>query len=79
MGLLSIILVLIFSVILCIIEIPKMYNSKLYKDLTVFLFILCCGIILTVLEGLNIKIPNPSDLVTVVYSPISKLMKDLLE
>jgi len=79
MALLSIILVIIFSSILCIVEIPNMLKDKLYRELIAFSVILFCGIILTILKSLDIQILNPSDIIATVYSPIVTLIKGALE
>ncbi len=79
MGLLSIVLVSAFSVILCIVEIPKMWTGKEYKELAVFSLILCFGIVVAVLKSLDMDIPNPADFVAAVYSPVVALIKGALE
>ncbi len=79
MSLVLIILILFFAVVLCVIEIPKMIKAKLYRELVAFSIILCIGVVIAVLKSLNIVIPNPADLIAVIYSPITKLMKDILE
>lgn len=79
MSILGILAVLAFSAILSIIEIPKMLKSKLYKELLSFSLLLACGTILGVLKSLNINIPNPSDLVAWIYSPLSGAMKSFFK
>lgn len=79
MGLLSIVLTTAFSVILCFVEIPKMWKSKEYKELAVFSFLLCFGVVIAVLKSFDIDIPNPADFVEAVYSPIVTLIKGALE
>lgn len=79
MALASIILVLVFSTVLCIIEIPKMRKQKLNRELWTFSILLGLGTILAILKSLDVKIPNPSDFVAWVYSPFSDVLKALLE
>ncbi len=79
MGIFSVVLVMAFSIVLCIVEIPKMYKEKLYRELAAFSVLLCCGVILAVLKCLNIDIPNPLDFIAIIYSPITSLMKDVFE
>ena len=73
------VLVVAFSFILCIVEIPKMWKSKEYKDLIVFLVILCFGMIIGILTILDIDVANPSDFVAAVFSPAVSLFKGVLE
>ena len=79
MGVVSIILVIAFAVILCVVEIPKMREKKEYKELVAFSIILFCGTLLTVLKSLNVEIPNPADFIAAVYSPVVNLIKGALE
>lgn len=79
MAAISILLVLAFGTVLCFYEIPKMLKSKSYKELWTFCILLALGVTLAILKSLNILIPNPSDWIAWVYSPVSDLMKELLK
>lgn len=79
MAVVTIIAVFLFDTILCIIEIPKMLQQKLIKELVTFSVLLLYGTIIGVMKSLDLKVPNPSDLLAWVYSPVSDLMKSLLK
>ena len=79
MAIVSILAVLIFSTVLCIIEIPKMLKGKLYRELWTFSILLSLGTVLAILKSLNVEIPNPSDWIAWVYSPFKEVMKSLLK
>lgn len=79
MAVVSILLVLAFSTVLSIIEIPKMLKSKLYKEIWVFSIFLFLGTVLAILKSLDVVLPNPSDFIAWVYSPFREAMKTLLE
>ncbi len=79
MTIVSILAVLSFSTVLCIIEIPKMLNGRLFKELWAFLILLGSGTVLAILKGLNVEIPNPSDWIAWVYSPFRKVMESLIK
>lgn len=79
MTILSIVSILVFSIVLCIIEVPTMLKDKSYKDLWTFSILLILGMILAILKKLDITLPNPSDWVALVYSPVSALLKTFLE
>ena len=70
---------LVFSIILCLIEIPEMRKRKLQKELKTFSVLLAFGATLAILKSLNVFIPNPSDLIKWVYSPISEVLKGFLK
>lgn len=72
-------IILIFSSILCFIEIPKMLNEKLYRELWSFSIILVLGITLSILKCLDVEITNPSDWIAWVYSPVSDFLRQVLQ
>jgi hypothetical protein len=69
--------VLMFSTVLCITEIPKMLKERLYRELWTFSILLAAGTILTVLKSLDAEIPNPSEFIAWVYSPLAETMKSI--
>jgi hypothetical protein len=73
----SILAVLVFSTLVCFAEIPKMLKQKLYRELWVFCLLLGIGTILTILKSLDVKIPNPSDFIAWIFSPLEGIMKSL--
>lgn len=77
MAIVSILAVLVFSTVLCITEIPKMLKERLYRELWTFSILLAAGTILTVLKSLDVEIPNPSDFIAWVYSPLAETMKNI--
>lgn len=79
MAVVSIIAVIAFDTILCMIEIPKMLQQKLIKELVTFSILLLFGTVIAVLKSLDITVPNPSDLVSWVFSPVADLMKSLIK
>ena len=79
MAIVSILAVLVFSTVLCIIEIPKMQKEKLHRELWTFSILLGLGTVLAILESLEVEIPNPSDFIAWVYSPFTEVMKGLLK
>lgn len=74
MMILSIVLLILFCVMICIIEIPKMLKDRLYRELFVFLLLLVCGFITGILKSFNLAVPNPADWVAAIYSPFADLM-----
>ena len=77
MAIVSILAVLVFSTVLCITEIPKMLKERLYTQLWTFSILLGAGTILAVLKSLDAEIPNPSDFIAWVYSPLADTMKNI--
>lgn len=79
MALFSIVLAASFSAVLCVVEVPKMRKKKEYKELALFSVILCFGLITAVLKSLDIAVPNPSDFVVAVFSPLMPILEGVLE
>lgn len=79
MRVLYIILALLFNIILCIIEIPKMIQEKLFKELCVFCVLVFLGTLLAILKSIDANIPNPSDWIAWVYSPVADVFKSMLK
>lgn len=79
MNILLILFVLIFIIVLMVVEIPAMLRNKSYKELWVFLILLISGAILQILKILKVDIPNPSDAVAWLFSPVVELMKGFLK
>ena len=72
----SIIIVIIFSTSLFFIEVPKMLRLKLYRELIIFLVLLISGSVMMILKRLKVDLPNPSDFLAWVYSPVEGIMKE---
>jgi len=54
-----------------------MWKQKLYKDLGIFCLLLILGTVLAVLKSLDVEVPNPSDLIAWIYSPLAEVMKSI--
>lgn len=67
--------VLILSTCLGFTEIPGMKKRKQIKELWIYSILLGLFTILAVLKCLGVKIPNPSDFVAWIYSPLTNITK----
>jgi len=79
MPLITILLVLGFAAILCIVEVPKLLQAKLFKELLIFSLLLALGVVLSILKSLEVNIGNPSDVFVSIYSPFEGIMESLLK
>lgn len=77
MSAVMILLIAIFSTVLCVVEIPKMLKNKQYRELAAFSVLLLLGTVLGVLKSLDVKLPNPTDWLIWAFSPFKELMKSL--
>lgn len=72
-----IVLMVLFDTVLCVLEIPKMHQARQFRELTMFSLLLLLGIFIGLMKVLDITLPNPSDLMTWIYSPLSTWLKAL--
>ena len=75
----SLLALILFDAAVCIVEIPKMVQQKLFRELVTFSVLLLLGTAIGVMRCFDLKVPNPSDLMTWVYSPVAGLMKELMK
>lgn len=61
-----------------VIEIPLFKKNKKKKELWTYSIILLVGYSLLVAQTMRVPLPNPLDLITFVYKPISKVLFALL-
>lgn len=71
--------VLLFAGVLCVIEIPRMLQQHLIRELWVFSLLLFLGVSLVILQSLGFQLPNPSDWVAWVYAPISNWLREIMQ
>lgn len=75
MGVLVIGAVLVFAGLLCVVEVPKMLQQHLIRELWTFSFLLLLGVSLVILQSLGFQLPNPSDWVAWVFAPIANWLR----
>lgn len=75
----TIIMILLASTVIAMLEIPTLRKKKQYKDFVVFCCLLLLGTILSIAQSLRMKLPNPLDLITFVFQPVSEFILGLLQ
>ncbi|KGR80065.1 hypothetical protein [Ureibacillus manganicus] len=63
--------ILLIATIILMIEVPQLMEKKHKKELLVFSIILAIGVGLSIAQALGKTIPNPMDLLNLVYKPIN--------
>lgn len=75
----SIAVILVIGAIIMFIEVPSLLKKKQRRDLWVFSILLILGVVLNMLEQLEVTIPNPFEGITAIFHPykdfISRLFK----
>lgn len=74
----SSIAIIFISVMIALLEIPKLKKENAIREMIVFSFFLLNGTVFGVLSALRIKIPNPVDWLIVIFEPISTWIERLL-
>lgn len=62
--------ILLIAAVILWMEVPPLLEQKYKKELVVFSFLLAVGVGLSIVLGLEKTIPNPLDLLTLVFKPI---------
>lgn len=78
MSTIAIALIVAFVVILSILEVPKMLKRCLYKELVLYSIFLLIGAVTGILVTLDVKVPNPSDPLALLLSPLVTVVKFIL-
>lgn len=78
MGLFTIALIVAFVSVLSFIELPKMIQRHLYKELVLFSAFLLFGCVAGIMVSIGIKVYNPSDTITFILSPLVHVVKLIL-
>lgn len=60
-------------------EVPYLVSNRLIKELVLFSVILFFGEIVGILQSLRFRLPNPLDLITAIYKPISDILFGMLK
>lgn len=66
--------ILLVAILIILYEVPRMRKNKMNKELWVFSILLGIGISLNIAHSLDVKLPNPLDLITVIYKPVSDMI-----
>jgi hypothetical protein len=65
--------------ILIMIEVPSTWKKGEKKELWGFFILLFIGVVLSILQELNVNIPNPLDLISVIYKPFGEFLLRLIK
>ncbi len=73
------ILTFAYSGILCYFELPSMINQKQYRELAAFIVLLTTGTFLGFMKFSGKTVPNPADLLFIIFSPLKGVIESLLK
>ncbi|MFD2442840.1 hypothetical protein ACFSO7_02370 [Bacillus sp. CGMCC 1.16607] len=71
--------ILVIVAIIIAIDVPPLLRKKLKKELWIFSILLLIGIVLSVAQVLEMKIPNPLEWIIAIYQPLSNMIDQLLK
>ncbi|KQX47006.1 hypothetical protein [Paenibacillus sp. Root444D2] len=75
----TILLNVIIATIIGLIEAPALIRKKQVLESWVFFSLLFIGTLLSILLRLRVKLPNPLDLITYFYKPVSEIVFGILK
>ena len=71
--------ILASTILIAMIEIPYLLKNNLKRELWIFIVLLLIGTTGWILKSLHLYLPNPFDLMIVMFRPLSVLLFGLLE
>jgi hypothetical protein len=71
--------VLVIAIMIALSQVPALLKKNMKKESILFILILSLGTILNIFLVFNIPIPNPLDLLLIVFKPISDKMELFLK
>ncbi|WP_152393272.1 hypothetical protein [Paenibacillus guangzhouensis] len=71
--------ILASTILIAMIEIPHLLKNNLTRELWIFMVLLLLGTIGWILKSLHLYLPNPFDLMIIMFRPFSELLFGLLE
>ncbi|MGF6947791.1 hypothetical protein QF028_000284 [Neobacillus sp. B4I6] len=71
--------IVVIGIIIMFIEVPSLLKKNHRKDLWVFSFLLLLGIVLNILEHMEVSIPNPFKGITAIFQPYSEVISDIFK
>jgi hypothetical protein len=75
----QIIVIVMAAVIMIIIDVPSTWKKREKKELWGFFILLIIGVMLSIVHERNVNIPNPLDLISVIYKPFGEFLLRLLK
>ncbi|WP_214626767.1 hypothetical protein [Paenibacillus agaridevorans] len=60
---------------ICVLEVPRMWRDRQWKELGLFGFLLALGTGISVGLGLDAGLPNPMDWIAMIFRPIDSLVE----
>ncbi|KOS68498.1 hypothetical protein AEA09_08015 [Lysinibacillus contaminans] len=67
------------SALIIYFEMPQLMKTGETKTIWTFSILLFIGTALSIMKGLNVTIPNPLDLITILFKPFADLLKTVLK
>lgn len=71
--------ILIITIGIILLEVPYLVEKKLKKELWTFSILLIFGVIMSILMALGVNLPNPQDMITIIYKPLGDLILGILQ
>jgi len=71
---LKVLLVLLLGAGVAYYEVPKLLQQQLKRELIVFSCFLLIGVALALAMVLNLPVPNPTDAVEYIFSPVVRML-----
>lgn len=74
---LTILLITLAYIIIIWLEVPRLVVQKKWRDLVAFSVLLIPGIIYSYGISLDLNLPNPTDLISLIFEPVAKSLEQV--
>jgi glucan phosphoethanolaminetransferase (alkaline phosphatase superfamily) len=65
--------------LIVLIEVPRLWKKRLFKELTIFTALLITGTGLGIAQAAHVQLPNPLDWISYVFEPTGKWIFRMLK
>lgn len=67
-------LIVLFAAIIFL-EVPSLIKKKMWGELIAFSVLMSIGMFLSITQALDIKLPNPTKAIEMIFQPLAELIK----
>ncbi|MGM0880393.1 MAG: hypothetical protein ACQEXQ_05050 [Bacillota bacterium] len=71
--------IIVTASFIVMIEVPPLLRAKLKRELWLFSILLLLGIVLSIAKSLQLAIPNPLDMLWIIFQPFSDWLYSFLK
>jgi multisubunit Na+/H+ antiporter MnhB subunit len=71
--------IVVVIMLIASLEAPALWKASKFKELTLFLLLMCGAGVLSVLEALQFPLPNPLEWINTTFEPLNQVIYSVFE